>query len=199
MNTVIALVLLIAVPILLIGALLRRNTTELVIEWIKKEGEIIGVLFLFIGLLFLSWAVILSVLLQGTSKSESTTVASIALGMISLGLGSIALSQSIKQGEKIEIIDSKLPLPVVQGDTVRRDVKIEVPVATAQASALPPSLEGQTKEEAQARLDSDTKAAGKKRGELVQLSNGRWGINWIMEVNETINIEGCTKTKIERG
>ncbi len=41
---------------------------------------------------------------------------------------------------------------------------------------------GQTKEAAQKRLDEDTERAGYVRGEIYQLQNGSWGINWKVNI-----------------
>ena len=61
-----------------------------------------------------------------------------------------------------------------------KDVTIKVPLATAELEGLPPHVEikGQTKEEAQKRLDEDTRNAGHLRGELYELKDGGWGIHW---------------------
>lgn len=61
-----------------------------------------------------------------------------------------------------------------------KDVTIEVPLATIEVKGLPPRvvIKGQTKEEAQKRLDEDTKKVGFIRGEIYQLDDSSWGIHW---------------------
>jgi hypothetical protein len=61
-----------------------------------------------------------------------------------------------------------------------RNVVIHAPTATVSVSAGVPSIEatGKSKEEAQKRLDEDTRKVGFVRGEVYQVDDGTWGIAW---------------------
>jgi hypothetical protein len=54
----------------------------------------------------------------------------------------------------------------------------------------------QTKEEAQKRLDEDTKRAGYVRGKLRQLEDGGWAINWVIDVGEVIKVSDNVKAEV---
>ena len=61
-----------------------------------------------------------------------------------------------------------------------KDITITPPTLRLRLETFPPRVEikGQTKEDAQKRLDEDTRKVGHPRGELYPLEDGGWGIAW---------------------
>jgi hypothetical protein len=108
----------------------------------------------------------------------------VGLGIVLFGLAFAFLSQSTLL--TIERIVRKIP--VKPGDIIEsKDINtidkpiLITPVATDLIiSTYPPSfvINKNNKEEAQQRLDEDTKKAGYQRGEIYPIDKESWGIKW---------------------
>ncbi len=189
---------------------LMRNLDTILMPFFKTWGIKLGGFCLLLGAILLPFVVLLS----GLSK-DTAGISALMFGLLSIGLGLIALELSLKQNDDLTDLKKavrKLYPLAREGDTLdvasiieRRDALVHAPTAQAQASANAPTVEvgdvnftpkeaemkltghplevtirGQTKEEAQARLDKAIKDTGKPAGEVYQLEDGSWGIRWVM-------------------
>lgn len=154
------------------------------LNWLKRNGESIGIPMLGIGLFLI---IIISII--GIFGNPTLEALSIALALFCAGLGLIAIGSANKHDVDITTILQRMESKMNYLEGVdklsepskgRKDVTIKPPLATVVAEALPPRVEikGQTKEEAQKRLDEDVRKVGYLRGELYQLEDGSWGIHW---------------------
>ena len=141
---------------------------------IKTGGEDIGLPFIIIGF---SIVILLFSLTLADVPIEVTlfsTVLSLGLALISVGLGFTSLGMSAKSDKRqidlLERLDknvAELPL-LFKGD-------ILTPSGHRVIKEL---LGGRSKEAAQKRLDEDYRRVGYVRGELFQNNDGSWSIHW---------------------
>jgi len=137
---------------------------------VKERGESIGGAFFILGILVL-FTIFALVLVDIVSE---IWLLGISLGLISVGLGFIAIGVAAKSDRKhtelLERLDENVArLPsMIRGDFItpsEEQVVKEIPIK-------------QSKMAAQRRLDEDTKRVGYVRGEIFQLEDGGWAINW---------------------
>jgi hypothetical protein len=138
---------------------------------LEKNGIPAGKMISTIGFvcILLCWIPILS-----NNEGASAIILGIGLAALSVGLGLIAIGMScdsdLKYTEILKKIDkntSDLPL-MFKGDYL-----------TPYGESAVNAIKGQkSKENAQRRLDEDTKKNGYVRGEVYQLEDGTWAIAW---------------------
>jgi len=154
---------------------------------IKNIGEIVGVVFVILGVLvlFTQFALVLS-----DPQTESDLLG-VWLGLFSVGLGFIAIGMSQKADKKYTEILNKINTNVVNmldnfergRDIIEQpigNVIVKPPPAAVVVEAMPPevTVEKKSKAAAQKRLDEDRQRVGYVRGEIYQLEDGSWGIHW---------------------
>lgn len=138
---------------------------------VKNNAEVIALSFIIPGIvvLLLNCGLILCYGLE--AKTELFVL---SLGLLSVGLGLVAIDMSAKsdkrQTELLERLDrnvARLPL-VLKGD-------ILTPPGQIIAKEM---LSEQSKPATQKRLDEDTQKVGYVRGKLFQNEDGSWSIHW---------------------
>ncbi|MDP2729024.1 MAG: hypothetical protein Q8O55_00860 [Dehalococcoidales bacterium] len=154
---------------------------------IRSIGELIGFIFLILGVLVLITQTYLIV----RPSQNTSDLTGIWLGLFSVGLGLIAIGMSQKADKKyteiLNIINRNV-VNLLDSFERGRDI-IEQPIgnvivkplpAVSVVETFPPEVivEKKSKEAAQKRLDEDTRKAGFVRGEIYQLEDGSWGIHW---------------------
>lgn len=150
----------------------------------KDRGEGIGSTFFIMGVVIIF--VIFGLTLSGSTPNISLLGAS--FGLISVGLGFIALSVAAKSDKRhtellqrldrnlLKVLDKFEPeLDTIEPAPVQTITPKPVEVKTGVGKVK--VVKG-TKAEAQKRLDNDTKRVGYVRGEIYQLQDGSWGIHW---------------------
>ena len=159
---------------------------------IKDRGEAIGLAFLILGIviLFVLFGLELSRL-----QSERGFLLGASLGLLSVGLGFIAIGMSAKSDRRhsdllqrldrnlLKVLDQFEPeLDTVESPKVQtitpKPVEVKTGVGKARVEVGEPKVEKGSKKEAQKRLDEDTKRVGYIRGEIYQLEDGTWGVQW---------------------
>ena len=149
---------------------------------LKGRGEPIGIVSIVVGALL----VVSLVLLIWIQEPELNLVLALfgsALGFISIGLGSISIGTAQKSDERYTELLNRIDRSLVDFlSNVEAGDKVEVrgkellnipPTATPKAVDII-----QSRILAQGRLDEDTRKVGRPRGEVYQLSDGRWAIHW---------------------
>jgi len=156
----------------------------------QKDALNLGIICIFLGLLTLITAVIM-IIFKSQSSGE---LIGVMLGLFSVGLGCIAIDMSAKSDKKYTEILTRLDANVIhlvksydkELDTIASpngNIIIRPQPATLELKTYPPEvkvekIEKKSKEDAQRRLDEDTKKVGFIRGEIFQLKDGSWGIHW---------------------
>ena len=152
-------------------------------EKFKEKGEQFGTVFFLLGLYLLAALIILNIAdviiyyiwnSDVISSTANSFLVSLALALLSLALGSIAIGMATKSDklytEVLERIDSNMKkVPHILADTV---------TPQAQQLVLLNETKAYTKEAAQTRLDEDTKRVGYVRGELYEVEKNKWAIHW---------------------
>jgi hypothetical protein len=146
---------------------------------IKDLSENAGLLILILGALAL--LAVLVLWLMRIIKLDTGLIGAI-LGIISVGLGFIAIGMAAKLDRDV----ANLPGNIAKDDTLtltveqvlRKVLTKQVELQHADVGFRFTITDEQSKANAQARLDEDTKKAGHIRGELFQLPNGGWAIHW---------------------
>jgi hypothetical protein len=156
---------------------MKNRLRELWYE-MKKRGEIIGVVLIIVG--FVGLLAQFALVLRGLRTESGLLGAS--LGLLSVGLGFVAIGMSAKleedvarlptlfKNDTLTIAGQQLAEYVLTKEGKRRRKDI--------ATRFRLSTEEQSREEAQKRLDEDTKRVGYVRGELYRREDGSWGIAW---------------------
>lgn len=144
-------------------------------SYLKSNGEAIGIPLLFLGILLivvaaiLSWMAIevLPLVLVGLALASF----SVALGLIAVGM---AAKSDKRHTELLERLEKSIALlPNMFKDDILTPSGQLVAKTEAQRIASEPS-----KEAAQKRLDEDTERVGYVRGEIHQNEDGNWVIHW---------------------
>jgi hypothetical protein len=162
-------------------------------EWwttTKNSGDVLGYVFLILGLL----ALITQFILILIGSNPSGELIGVMLGLFSVGLGLIAINMAAKSDKKYTELLNRMDMNIINLLEYydREHDKIERPIgniilkpqpATLELKTVPPEVKIQksektSKEETQKRLDKDTKRVGYVRGEIYQLEDGSWGIHW---------------------
>jgi len=138
---------------------------------VKNNAEVIALAFIIPGIVVLLFNCVLILCYGLEAKTE---LFALSLGLLSVGLGLVAIDMSTKsdkrQTELLQRLDrnvARLPL-MIKGDTL-------TPSGQIMAKEM---LSEQSKLAAQKRLDEDTKKVGFVRGELFQNEDGSWSIHW---------------------
>ena len=145
----------------------------------KRKKGFWELLVTFSGYMFLGYAAIVMVILfimslRGSDNSANTNLLNITFGLLSVGLGCIAIRMSMKsdkwQAEILrQIADRVINIPNM----------FRVDLLTFEGKTLVKEVKGQqSKEQAQKRLEADTNKLGYVRGEVFQTSDGNWAIAW---------------------
>ncbi len=136
----------------------------------KSRGEIIGLPLIVFGILILisQFALVLSGL------TSEIGLLSASLGIISVGLGFIALGVATKSDKRHTELMKELGKAV---SLIPTFMKGDILSPSGQVFAEKTRSE-QSREEAQKRLDEDTKKVGYIRGEICQMEDGKWVIHW---------------------
>jgi hypothetical protein len=143
---------------------------------IKNNGEITGIIFIILAIFcpFLAWFVF--------GLHTTIDLLSIFLGLISAGLGFVAIGMAAKlendianlptlfRNDILTITGQQLAEQILvnQGKRKYKDITALLKLIT----------EEQSKEAAQKRLDADTSQVGYVRGELFRQDDGNWAIHW---------------------
>ena len=149
----------------------------------KEKGEQYGTVFFLLGLYLLVALIIFNIadviiyyIWNSDIISSDTNffLVSLALALLSLGLGSIAIGMAAKSdklyAEVLERIDSNVKnVPSILAD------KVTPPI---QQLVLLDETKAYNKKAAKKRLDDDTKQVGYVRGELYEVEKGKWTIHW---------------------
>lgn len=136
---------------------------------IKQRGEDTGIVLLPFGFILLLLCALLTSL-----NIDSVWLLGISIGVMSLGLGFIALGISAKSDERYTQLLEKLNkniayLPrMFKGDTL----------STLGQQVAEEAASEQSKTAAQERLDQDRKKVGYLRGEIYKVDDENWAINW---------------------
>lgn len=138
---------------------------------VKDTAAVIAFAFIIPGIVVLLFNCVL-ILCYGLEVK--TELFALSLGLLSVGLGFIAIDMSAKsdkrQTELLERLDrniARLPL-MIKGDT-------STPSSQIIAKEM---LSEQSKPAAQKRLDEDRQKVGYVRGELFENKDGSWSIHW---------------------
>lgn len=155
--------------------------------FIQSNGDVLGFVFLFLGIL----ALITQFILIVSGSQTNGELIGVMLGLFSVGLGLIAIGMSAKSDIKYTELLNRIDANIVnlvksfdkERDTIERpigNIIIKPQPATLALKTFPPEvkIEKTSKEAAQKRLDEDTRKVGFVRGEIYQLEDGSWGINW---------------------
>ena len=160
---------------------IRPNILSRLIIWIKKlpnpmlklgreYGIFVGSVLLLVAFTILLIIVIAWLIPQEFHVDYALGI-SFLLGFASVGIGFIALQLSLRQGDMLENLLKIYPNYSYISD--------EVLLALVGTKVSPTKMKGQTKEEAQKRLDEDTRRTGRVRGKTYELSDkSGWGIAW---------------------
>jgi hypothetical protein len=149
----------------------------------KEKGEQYGTVFFLLGLYFLAALIILNIAdaiiyfiwnSNIISSSTSSFLVSLALALLSLGLGSIAIGMAAKFDKEYTDVLERLDTNVKKVPHISAD-KVTPPT---QQTVLLDETKVYNKEAAQERLDDDTKLVGYVRGELYEVEEGKWAIHW---------------------
>jgi len=97
-----------------------------------------------------------------------------ALGLLSVGLGLVAIDMSAKSDRRHTELLKRLDKNVARLPSV---LKGDILTPSGQITAKK-MLNEQSKPAAQKRLDEDTQEVGYVRGELFQNEDGSWSIHW---------------------
>jgi hypothetical protein len=149
----------------------------------KEKGEQYGTVFFLLGLYLLAALIILNIASaiiyciwnsNIISSNTNSFLVSLALALLSLGLGSIAIGMATKFNkvytDVLERLDSNVKkVPHISADKV---------TPPTQQLVLLDETKAYNKEAAQKRLDDDTKQVGYVRGELYEVEKGKWAIHW---------------------
>jgi len=160
-----------------------NNRINRLIGKFKEHGERYGTVFFLLGLYLLAALIILNIAsaiinyiwnFNIISSTTNSFLVSLALALLSLGLGSTAIGMASKSNkvyaDVLERIDSNVKkLPYILADKV---------TPPTQQLVLLDETNAYNKEAAQKRLDDDTKRVGYIRGELYEVKKGKWAIHW---------------------
>lgn len=160
-----------------------KNHINRLFENYKEKGEQYGTIFFLLGLYLLAALIIFNVVdviiyyiwnSNVISSNTNSFLVSLALALLSLGLGSIAIGMAAKfdkvYTDVIERLDSNVKkVPHISADKV---------TPPTQHLVLLDETKTYNKEAAQIRLDDDTKRVGYVRGELYEVEEGKWAIHW---------------------
>ena len=153
----------------------------------KYKSEAIGFLILIVSFIALVVVCILD---------PDTGFIGIVLGAISVGLGFIAIGMAAKLDKDVANIPDNLSkndtLVLTVEQVIRNVLTNQVKLKNKDFDLQFSLTDKQSQENAQKRLDEDTKRAGIQRGELFQLQDGSWAIHWNPSV--TIDIGGSGRS-----
>lgn len=143
------------------------------LDWIKNNGENVGIPLLILAVVSLIVEVILTLI-----GFDVFWMLNVVLASASVGLGFIAVGMAWKSdkrhNELLMKIDKKIAdLPLSFNDEVLTESGQRLVVKRVKEIASE-----QSKEAAQKRLDEDTKRVGYVRGEIYHVKNGIWAIAW---------------------
>ena len=156
----------------------------------ESQGAVIGGFLLVVGTILLLYQLI-SVLFY--SSATETGLFGWSLGLVSVGLGVIAIHLSIKIGKihaksltrlyesfiayRIEWLTDKFTPPtqeqkkeILERLERLKEERLEIPKEERP--------EEDSKSAAQRRVDEDKKRVGYVRGEIYEIEDGKWGVNW---------------------
>jgi hypothetical protein len=160
-----------------------KNRINRLFENYKEKGEQYGTVFFLLGLYLLAALIIFNIAdviiyfiwnSDIISSDTNSFLVSLALALLSLGLGSIAIGMAAKfdkvYADVIERLDSSVEkVPHISADKVTPPTQQTVSLDETKVY---------NKEAAQIRLDDDTKQVGYVRGELYEVEKGKWAIHW---------------------
>lgn len=147
-------------------------------NYLAKNGEFFGIIFLILGACSLVAAFVYTLLDIYTNlhiESQTTgNIIGIMLGLFSVGLGLIAISMSLKSDQRYTTMLDKLDKNITHLPTL---LKNDILSPSGQLVVQETMIE-KRKEDAQKRLDEDRKKVGYTRGEVYQLPDETWAIHW---------------------
>ena len=159
------------------------NKGSRVWDEIKSRGERVGHVFFILGC---SVLLVQFVLVLNGLRTE-TGLLGASLGLLSVGLGFIAIGTAAKSDKihtdllrrvdnnVLKVLDKFEP----ELDTYEppEQIIIPEPAQLKVEGGVPRVIKG-SKDEAQERLDEDTKRVGYQRGEVFKQKDGKWGVAW---------------------
>jgi tetrahydromethanopterin S-methyltransferase subunit G len=158
-----------------------RQLLQRIWRSLKRRGKPIGIVFIVLGALL----VVSLVLLVCIGDPELTLVVALfaaASSCITIGFVSISIGTEQNSDERYTELVTKIERNVLDLlSNAEAGDKIE---AGGEEFNIPPTdtpevvNTDETRILAQRRLDEDTRKVGRPRGELYQLSDGRWAIHW---------------------
>ena len=160
-----------------------KNHINRLFENYKEKGEQYGTVFFLLGLYLLAALIIFNIAdviiyyiwdSNIISSNTSSFLVSLALALLSLGVGSIAIGMAAKFDKVYTDVIERLESNVKKVPHISAD-KVTPPT---QQLVLLDETKVYNKEAAQERLDDDTKRVGYVRGELYEVEKGKWAIHW---------------------
>jgi len=160
-----------------------KNLINRLFEKYNEKGERFGIVFFMLGLYLLVALIILNIAdviiywiwnSNIINISTSSFLVTLALALLSLGLGSIAIGLAVKFDKVYTDVLKRLDTNVKKVPHISAD-KVTPPT---QQPALLYETQAYNKDVAQKRLDDDTIQVGYVRGELYEVGEGKWAIHW---------------------
>ena len=135
-------------------------------EKLKMQAAAGGIILFILGFILLVLSAVLSCI-PTTAESVYKVVFPAALGTISLGIGLIAVGVTVESDKRYTELLGRM-LRQMESLQYKLGDKIALSIGSPDRN----------KEDAQKRLDEDTKKVGYQRGDLFQNKDGTWSINW---------------------
>jgi len=150
-----------------------RNVWNDIRSYPKNRAHAIGLPLIVIGMSFLAFQAVLVIFLRLRTEEGLT---SISLGLISVGIALHVIGMTRESDKRYTEILKRLDRNVEQLPAMfNRDV------LTSQGQSIAEkTVEKESKESAQRRLDEDTQRVGYVRGKLFQNKDGSWCIHWAL-------------------